>query len=606
MSKLICLLVVLVSLIAVLACSGADPSTVFSVATTAGGVPITTAIPEGRDSRRAQAIVPLKVDDPQTFLRELSPGERSCLSDNNIGTEDLQQITGRSPGGFPEASATITNCLQDETVLRLFLTSLVGQVEPFSQETSMCIREGVMPSDLRGLLAPAAAGDAPVTSLTLGMALNVSVACMSDDEWDAYAPRLGMQPEGRKGTVCLFEELGGSKKLLKAMRAAHLGEPPKAFMKANQVCGLEPLPPSTVGLTTIPTATPFPSQPHIILRVVLVTEDWVPFSSAGGWTEAVIRKESEVLRYYEAAIWEETDSVRLYAFPNDYDPLFGIFGDVPDSEIIAYREQYAIRVHEGMPEESSDERSKFLKAAFKDFAHTLTQRHPDAEHHLMFNGHGGPGGDLFAQQLKNLDADAFLATWTELLSKPLGVIDMGGPCNKGGYEDMANFCKYTRYYVASDLPNGGYGTDEWTLEKFLQVNAETQYHQILRSAETLEEALIARVELQRKDYEYSRTDMVNKKIARASYVYSCAAFSDFSTAFESFLDETIVLSPPYDLYELLLDYAESPSLLEKFHNVILHSVDNRDFFTWNVSSNGMITPLERIYRRWEASELPQR
>ena len=100
--------------------------------------------------------------------------------------------------------------------------------------------------------------------------------------------------------------------------------------------------------------------------------------------------------------------------------------------------------------------------------------------------------------------------------------------------------------------------------------------------------------------------MVNKKIARASYVYSCAAFSDFSTAFESFLDETIVLSPPYDLYELLLDYAESPSLLEKFHNVILHSVDNRDFFTWNVSSNGMITPLERIYRRWEASELPQR
>ncbi len=62
--------------------------------------------------------------------------------------------------------------------------------------------------------------------------------------------------------------------------------------------------------------------------------------------------------------------------------------------------------------------------------------------------------------MKNRDADAFLATWTGRLGKPLGVVDMGGPCNKGGYEDLANFCKHARYYVASDLPNGGYSTDD--------------------------------------------------------------------------------------------------------------------------------------------------
>ena len=43
---------------------------------------------------------------------------------------------------------------------------------------------------------------------------------------------------------------------------------------------------------------------HVMLRVVQVTEDWVPFSDAGGWTRAVLQKESDVLRFYEAAIWE--------------------------------------------------------------------------------------------------------------------------------------------------------------------------------------------------------------------------------------------------------------------------------------------------------------
>ena len=81
----------------------------------------------------------------------------------------------------------------------------------------------------------------------------------------------------------------------------------------------------------------------------------------GRWTEAAPQKESPTLRYYEAAIWEETDSVHLYAFPNDYDPIYGVFGNVTEDDVIAYREQYAVSVHTGMPEESSDERSDFLR-----------------------------------------------------------------------------------------------------------------------------------------------------------------------------------------------------------------------------------------------------
>ncbi len=146
-------------------------------------------------------------------------------------------MTGLSPGGSPQTTATIINCLQDETILRLFLTSLVGLTEPFSPVTSMCIEEGLVLLDLRQLLAPAETRDAPVNSLALGMvALNVSVVCMDDDEWDIYASRLGMQPRDREGAACLFEELGGPAKVVEAMQEASLGEVPEELAEAFETC----------------------------------------------------------------------------------------------------------------------------------------------------------------------------------------------------------------------------------------------------------------------------------------------------------------------------------------------------------------------------------
>ena len=347
--------------------------------------------------------------------------------------------------------------------------------------------------------------------------------------------------------------------------------------------------------TPAPAATPFPPQPHIMLRVVHVTEEWMPYASVDGWTTAVPTKESAVLKYYEAAIWDETNSVHLYAFPNDYDPHLGAFRDVTDADKIAHRERHAIRVHEGLPEEYP-ERSAFLRRAFEDFIGLLVERHPQAEHHLMYNGHGGPGGDLFAKQLLYDDADAFLSSWTGQLGKPLGVIDMGGPCNKGGYDDLVNFCKHARYYIASDLANGGYELDEFTGEKYYETDAETQYHRLLASHDSLEMALAARIDLRRKNYEYARNNQTRDRIQQASYVYSCAAFTDFSAAFEAFIRQTNISDPAYDLHQLLVEQSAPQELIDGFRAVFIHRVDNRDFFQWDIAANGMITPFERIRR----------
>ena len=125
------------------------------------------------------------------------------------------------------------------------------------------------------------------------------------------------------------------------------------------------------------------------------------FASTDGWTTAVYPiKESDVLKYLEVAIWEETSSVNLYEFPNDYDPMYGLRGSVTDEQKIAHREQYLIKKYVDMPAmpqgsdllyfEKTVERSKFLKSTFMDIASYLVVRYPDSDHHLVYSGHGGP------------------------------------------------------------------------------------------------------------------------------------------------------------------------------------------------------------------------
>ena len=333
-----------------------------------------------------------------------------------------------------------------------------------------------------------------------------------------------------------------------------------------------------------------PSPPHIMLRVVFVPERWMSFDDLGGWLYAVPQRESESLRYYEAAIWGQTGTVHLYAFPDEYDPMMGWDLDAPSDQKIANREQYTVRVHHGLPEEGHEDRSAYLRDVFEDFADLLVERHPNSEHHLLYSGHGAPGGYLFEKQLERDDADAFLSTWTGLLGRPLGVIDMSGPCNKAGYDDLSNFCKHSRYYLASDLPNGGYSLEELTEEQLYETEGVLQYHRLFASSETLREALMGRVDLRRISYEYTRNALTQTRWAQATYLYSCSAFENFRAAFEAFVEGTAV-QWEFDLFALMLASGAPDELLEKFRSVIVHSADNRDFFEWSVVANGMISPL---------------
>ena len=372
-----------------------------------------------------------------------------------------------------------------------------------------------------------------------------------------------------------------------------------------------PLPTAKAKPTTVPTSVPTAISktiskpdsieiPNIVLRVVRVTPDWMPFRDTGGWTSAVRVKESEVLKNLEVAIWEETSSVHLYAFPNDYNPGYGYNPRRTDQQSIAYREQFLIEKYVEMPPSDSPERSTFLKSTFKDISSYLVDQYPNSDHHLIYSGHGGPGGALFGGQLYKQDAYSVLQFWSQSLGKKLGVIDMGGPCTKGSFTDLENFCEFTEYYIASDMPNGGYQMDDWTEEKHLSTDPITQYHDLFRSHNSLESVLKARIDLKRIRYEYSKNNMISNQVAQANYLYSCSTFSAFQEKFKNFI---ATISVDYqiedDVYHYMISNNASSDLKNLFDSVFVHKADNRDFFDWtnatnyvaNKYLNGMLMPL---------------
>lgn len=337
-------------------------------------------------------------------------------------------------------------------------------------------------------------------------------------------------------------------------------------------------------------AEPVPFAHNVAVRVVRVTPDWHGYvSHGGGWPTAVRVRESDALKFFEVAIWDETKSIHLYEFDNSFDP----YGwDGTPQQLTAARESYAIMRFDGMPEPWTDARSRFIRDAFASFTAHLVDRFPDSDHHLIYNGHGGPGGRLFGAQLTYRDADGMLRAWAQALGRPLGVIDMGGPCTKGSFSDLENFCQHARYYVASDMVNGGYTWDDWTIEKHRETDPESQYHALFAGSPNLQDALIGRINLKRKAYEYSRNNMTQSKTQQANYLYSCQAFADFRSEFRAFLknDPGEPYSLDDDLFDYMVAHGASAELRRLFDGVFVHRADNRDLFQWEPGFNGMLMP----------------
>ena len=173
-----------------------------------------------------------------------------------------------------EEMAAFIGCLEQDTVLRLFLTPFLGQTGPLSAESSACLRQSYADADLAALFLAAASGPSEDPGAAMGRmmaSLLVTFSCLNEEEFRAAGPALGMAPEDWQTLQCVQDELGGPDGLA-ALLQPDAG-PPLELLGAVSGCDLQlgggptptPTPTPTATPTPTPTATPTPTPISYVL-----------------------------------------------------------------------------------------------------------------------------------------------------------------------------------------------------------------------------------------------------------------------------------------------------------------------------------------------------
>lgn len=138
-----------------------------------------------------------------------------------------------------EVAETALTCLDNESLLRLFLTPFLTLTGPLSAESSDCIRTGFGETDYGTLLRSAsgagAGQPADEAAMMAGMTtFIVTLSCLEDDEFAKVAPFMELDPAQREGFACVLEHLGGPQAMA-ALMAPDAGPPIRLF-EAAMVC----------------------------------------------------------------------------------------------------------------------------------------------------------------------------------------------------------------------------------------------------------------------------------------------------------------------------------------------------------------------------------
>ena len=198
----------------------------------------------------AGIIAPIDADNPQAFLSTLPAAEQACLAANSDPMR-IMTLAGL-PGaeiGSPQEIADVINCLGDDTLLRVFLSGMLTDVGPLSQDSSACIRAGFANLDLRPVIMAGDFASGPGYDLLEQAAMFgslrphlLALSCLSEPEWVAGLTYFAMPENHREILQCVRETVGGPAALATALQPLD-GPIPRAFMNAESQCLMLPLPP---------------------------------------------------------------------------------------------------------------------------------------------------------------------------------------------------------------------------------------------------------------------------------------------------------------------------------------------------------------------------
>ena len=155
-------------------------------------------------------------------------------------------------------------CLEDETLARIFLADTAEGVGPLSQDTSTCVGAAFKEIDPRSMMLAKVEGF-PEDTLNSATTLHfVTMACLSDEEWETAAEWVREDPELREVMQCLMGKLGGPGEMATAMTVGD-EEDQKALAEAAEDCAEEMRPtpretPASPTATLESASTPEPSS----------------------------------------------------------------------------------------------------------------------------------------------------------------------------------------------------------------------------------------------------------------------------------------------------------------------------------------------------------
>ncbi len=207
-------------------------------------------------------------------MSEVSEAEQACLS-ANVNLNRLSTLLARATDLAPDDEMpAFIGCLEQDTVLRLFLTPFLDQIGPLSAESSACIRQGYADADLAALLLEAGSGPSQDPGAAIGRimaSLLVTLSCLNEEEFRAAGPALGMAPEDWQTLQCVQDKLGGPEGFAALLQPG--AWPPLELLGAVSGCDLQlgggptptPTPTPTATPTPTPTATPTPTPISYVL-----------------------------------------------------------------------------------------------------------------------------------------------------------------------------------------------------------------------------------------------------------------------------------------------------------------------------------------------------
>ena len=180
---------------------------------------------------------PAGMDGTGSLISQLSDNEQSCLSENG-DPQQLLTLINSPELASPEERKVLAECLENETLLNIFLKGFTDQAGPLSSDTSACIGAGFQNLDLSAMMLTSPEEPEEEAGVVQVMAgLMIVLACLDEPEWQAASQRIGLAPDGREALQCVMNLLGGPEGIVASLESKE-GEPPIAFLNAATECGL--------------------------------------------------------------------------------------------------------------------------------------------------------------------------------------------------------------------------------------------------------------------------------------------------------------------------------------------------------------------------------